>query len=346
MMQKTYLSREMTRAMSLDHPIGDPFGGPAYGERREPISAIISVGAMIGSGSAFAAATTTLGAVMAGVSFAGAALSLIGNITGNSTLSKIGMVAGLVGGVGMGADALLGGKNFTFSGGDAAGAPEWLQGAKKALNLTPAGTTVAPAEAARQGLATNVDATSLVDAAGAAPGGLTAPGSSANALNAPGGGANALNLGPSDSINTVAGELAQAPGSLTMPPGAQAPATAAGPGSLMDSVKGAGKGMLDFVKQNPGAAYMAGSAVSGVADWLSGKTDAEIAALQAQVGYADARAMQIQDEIAREKQRRANLNQGWAQVDTRLPVNQNVTLPMPWQQQQQAGLINGVRTPG
>ena len=47
-MQKTYLSRAMTRAMALDHPIGDPTGGPAYGEKNDPVSAVISIAAMAG----------------------------------------------------------------------------------------------------------------------------------------------------------------------------------------------------------------------------------------------------------------------------------------------------------
>ena len=39
-MFKVYLSRRQTRAMSIDHPIGDPTGGPAYRELRDPVTAI------------------------------------------------------------------------------------------------------------------------------------------------------------------------------------------------------------------------------------------------------------------------------------------------------------------
>ena len=94
---KTYLSRAMTRAMASDHPIGDPHGGPAYGERNEPVSAIMAIGSMFATGGAVMAGTATL---MQGLSFVGAALSLVGNVSGNKTLSKIGMIAGLAGGVG------------------------------------------------------------------------------------------------------------------------------------------------------------------------------------------------------------------------------------------------------
>lgn len=96
--QKTYLSREMTRAMSLDHPIGDPHGGPAYGERNDPVSAIISIATLVTTGGAVLAGTASL---MTGLAFAGAAISLVGNITKNKTLSKIGMVVGIAGGAGM-----------------------------------------------------------------------------------------------------------------------------------------------------------------------------------------------------------------------------------------------------
>lgn len=96
--QKTYLSREMTRAMALDHPIGDPHGGPAFGERNDPVTAVISIGTLFATGGAVLAGTATL---MTGLAFAGAAISLVGNISGNKTLSKIGMITGLAGGVGM-----------------------------------------------------------------------------------------------------------------------------------------------------------------------------------------------------------------------------------------------------
>ena len=71
---KIYLSRATTRAMMADYPIGDPTGGPAYGEKRDPISAAISIFSMAGTYAAagsFAAMT-----IFQGITFAGAALSL------------------------------------------------------------------------------------------------------------------------------------------------------------------------------------------------------------------------------------------------------------------------------
>lgn len=137
--QKTYLTREMTRAMSIDHPIGDPHGGPAFGERNDPISAIISIGTMFATGGAVLAGTATL---MQGLMFAGAALSLVGNISGNKTLSKIGMVVGLAGGVGALAESAgmftSGTMGETFGYGAQSGAP----GAALSQTVNPAADVV------------------------------------------------------------------------------------------------------------------------------------------------------------------------------------------------------------
>lgn len=125
--QKTYLSREMTRAMALEHPIGDPHGGPAYGERNDPVSAIISIGSLLATGGAVIAGTATL---MQGLVFAGAALSLVGNISGNKTLSRIGMVVGLAGGIGSLAESAglfssgTMGETFGYGSAAATGAPQ------------------------------------------------------------------------------------------------------------------------------------------------------------------------------------------------------------------------------
>lgn len=72
MFNKVYLSRAQTRAMSIDHPIGDPFGGAAYGELRDPVTAAISAGGsilsgIIGGGAAKSAASTQADAAQAGI---------------------------------------------------------------------------------------------------------------------------------------------------------------------------------------------------------------------------------------------------------------------------------------
>jgi hypothetical protein len=72
MFNKTYLSRAQTRAMSIDHPIGDPFGGAAYGELRDPVTAAISaggsiLGSLVGGAASKSAANTQADAAQAGM---------------------------------------------------------------------------------------------------------------------------------------------------------------------------------------------------------------------------------------------------------------------------------------
>lgn len=377
--EKTYLSRAMTRAMAMDHPIGDPFGGPAYGERNDPISAVISIGTMVGTYAAagsFAAMT-----LFQGLAFAGAALSLAGNITGNKSLSKIGMITGIAGGVGMLAESVMGttiggtlGETF---GGEAASAATPLSGTPAAGPQTPVVEGVATASPIADVSPVNATAlepingtASSINAPGGAAAPLNAPGEALTPINAPGGATSPLNGGPIAN-NALPGQTGYgweyfAEGANNVPtaisPDGQYFANVDGSGmskitgaggqelgfgeKAWDSVKSAGSSAMDLAKSNPGAAMMMGKAVGGFTDWISGKTDAEIAALEAQVGFADARAMQIQEEIAKEKRRRANLNQGYQQVNQGIAVNQNAMITPPWQQQQQPGLIAGARTGG
>jgi len=62
-MRKHYLTKAQNRAYALDNPIGDPFGGAAYGEKNDPTSALIAAGgSLLGgamqSGAASSAART------------------------------------------------------------------------------------------------------------------------------------------------------------------------------------------------------------------------------------------------------------------------------------------------
>lgn len=90
--RKSYLSVAESRRWAVENPVGDPFGGPAYGEKRMPVAPVIMAVA------AYAAENV----VVAGLLWAGAAMSAVGQITGNKTLTMLGSIAGLAaGGVGM-----------------------------------------------------------------------------------------------------------------------------------------------------------------------------------------------------------------------------------------------------
>ena len=68
MLNKIYASRSQTRSMGMHDPIGDPFGGPAYGERNDPATAAIAtvggnlIGSQISGNAARSAAQTSANA--------------------------------------------------------------------------------------------------------------------------------------------------------------------------------------------------------------------------------------------------------------------------------------------
>lgn len=350
--QKTHLSVAMSRAYSMDNPVGDPFGGPAYGEKNGPAVAImLPVFTMSATFTAMAA-----GSIMAGLAFAGSAMSLVGTLSGNQKLSKIGAVVGLVGGAGMagmfGEAAQAATWGSTFGGAEAAASPA------TALSQTPSAGSGAPGAQTPvvEGMPTAATADLASPSASYAGGNINNPGAAAGSINAPGGATAPLNAAPAGSLDMFGSTgNAAADAALVSSPGPAGTATAGvkpgffdslEAGNYWDATKAAGSNIMDLTKSNPGAALMLGQAVGGLSDYLSGKTDAEIDALQAQIGFADARAMQIQEQIALEKQRRANLNAGYQQVNTGINVNPNASIQLPWTPPPQPqGLIAGNMPP-
>jgi hypothetical protein len=335
-MSKIYFSRSISRTLSADHPVGDPTGGVAYGEKNDPVSAIFSLATMGGTYAAATGVGMGIGAtfsamtVMQGITFAGAALSLVGNVTGSKTLSKIGMIAGIAGGIGSLAES-AGIISKTPTLGETFGSTGASSGAVTgggSLSQTPTGTTTVAGDK------TNVAAfgkTTAANAPAMTPDGLPGIQGQANIAGSP----TSVNLPPPSSVTPVTA----APASQSLFDKTVSGATDLGK-SAWDATKGAGSAVMDFTKEYPYGAMMIGQTAQPVADYLSGKTDAEIAALEAQTGYADANALRIQEEIAREKRRRENLNAGYAQVDTGINVN-----PAVIGQAQAGGLISGAMQP-
>jgi hypothetical protein len=101
--QKHYFSKAQTKALSAFEPIGDPFGGPAYGEYRDPVTATVVALAEVGGAevvgaaiadtiAADAIAGTVLGdAVAAGV--ADAAAGVITDAAAGSLIADAGTAA-------------------------------------------------------------------------------------------------------------------------------------------------------------------------------------------------------------------------------------------------------------
>jgi hypothetical protein len=365
--QKTYMSRAITRAMAVDHPVGDPFGGAAYGERNDPISAAISIGTMYATGTAMMA-----GSVMAGIAFAGAAVSLVGNVTGNKTLMQIGAIAGLAGGLGsMGAfgEAAKGATWGSLAGTSAstAGAANAANAANVASSTTPwGGSTVgtpppggSPFSSSYYGAGGGASA--------AAPAAAPIPaGPSVNAQGVPSpygtniaaGGVSPSSVSPvsvtdATSAANLGSATAQANDIVSMDQlGSQNfGLTPGGVGeqTFGQKMMGYGKEALDFAKTNPSGALMLGKAAGGLTDWLSGKTDAELDYIKAVAASKNAeqelygvRADQLRSDIENEKKRRANLNAGYQQVNAGIAVNPNASIQQPWAQQS-PGLINSAR---
>jgi hypothetical protein len=321
-MSKIYLSRSISRSMSADHPVGDPTGGAAYGEKNDPVSAILSVAAM--GGTYATAGTFAAMTVMQGITFAGAALSLVGNVTGNKTLSKIGMVAGIAGGLGQLAGIQGPTLGETFGGSAPAGGSGTAAGAMSSksgsgsLSQTPTnvqqGADLADemASASQRAAARNAQIAGP-DGTVRGPAGMPAPPKASPGYT---GGSSYTSSAYNQSLSPTGTAYADVGLKSATEPGFFSQA--------WEGTKELASGLNPIT--NPYGAMAVGQIAAPIADYLSGKTDAEIAALEAQTGYADTRALQMQEEIAKEKRRRENLSQGYAQVNTGINVNPNASM--------------------
>jgi len=274
-------------------------------------------------------------------------VSLVGNITGNKSLMKLGAIAGIAGGLGSLAESagLFSSGNLSETLGMGA------KDATSALNAAPAPGTQTPVADGVQvnavpdasqsrSLAGGPDITTTTQRELAAASGadLNTPGASTRSLNTPGGGGtsplNVPNPG-TDILGRPLPAMSYAQGSgpnMSMaPPPKPGFVDSLKAGNYLDAAKAAGSGTMDMLKNNPTGAYVAAQAVGGVADWLSGKTDAEIAALKANTGFADAKAQEVQLAIAKEERRRLNMANRYATTSpqTGIAVNPNANARAP-----------------
>lgn len=327
-----------------DYPIGDPTGGPAYGEKRDPISAAISLFAMYTSGTAIATAGMSL---MAGLTFAGAAISLIGNITGNKTLSSIGMIAGLAGGIGGFAESAgLFGEGNTLVGALNKGSNVDISSVFDdfpATGLTPVVDGVqAPGSAsymnaeAANPVSSNLNAPKVelnTPQAGPADVDLSATrspyrmmtgGNAAEPIALAGDTATAV---PTSSLNAAVDPFtAKSSTGLNVLP--DDPTAATKPtfmdllkeGKIGDAAMTAGGKAMDFASSSPYGAYVAAQAIGAGAEYLSGLSDAKLDQLKANTGYYNAKALEVQTALDREKEKRANKNMAYNTIDAGVRV--------------------------
>jgi hypothetical protein len=343
--EKTYLSRAMTRTMaSHGMPIGDPTGGPAYGERRDPVSAVMAVASMWEAGTIIAGASSLAAGfealtVAQGLMFAGGALNLVGNVTGNKNLMILGGAVALGGGIGgLMSDAGTG-FNQTFS--DAfsstpaaptaglAGSPV---GSDLATGSQATGTQAPANDVLRENITSNM--------ASEAPAASTSPSQSLNnpAAAAPDMPAsavpvsatsyateNVLPLTPAQVNAPPANTFGQTPGSSQITPG------------IIDKA-------MAFAKEQPMAAMVLGQAAGGVAtgvmDMASGKTAAQTEQLKADAAYRKSIADKTNRDSVLQASRIAQINANLKAQYPQMNVNQSaVTMG----QQQPVGLIANAR---
>lgn len=160
-MHKTYLSVAVSRAWSAEMPVGDPLGGPAYGERNMPLVAVVAAIGAAGTIATVGLAAMTAFEVVAAV---GAITAGIGAVTGNEKLMKLGGIMGLAGGVGAFAESQgwIGGE-AAMSGTEAAASPA-TQSAQASNVVDAAGGNIA--EVAQGG----ADVAKTIESAATTPG--------------------------------------------------------------------------------------------------------------------------------------------------------------------------------
>ena len=276
--KKIYLSREQTRSWSMFEPIGDP-DCSVY---NDPISATLAVTSMAGT---YAAAGSFAAMSFAqGMIFAGSALNLAGNITGNKSLMKIGAGVALVGGITMGVQALAEG---TFGGGPIGDGATDLTGSSNVAQSTT-GQVGNQAQ-------TYADAT------------LNTPLNMSQGTQV----ASIGDAGGLGNMNVATNQTAQ---NMTMADkvlAAQKNIPANIPkGEVFQYQKGSG--FMDYINKHPGVAMVGastiGPALGSVADYASGKTQAEMDMMKADAEYKRAVAKAKEEELAQQEINRQRLN--------------------------------------
>lgn len=140
-----------TYRIAAEHPVGDPFGGPAYGQKAMPVAAIAvaATSFIAGATIATAAGATVAAMVAGGAMMVGAAMTVVGVVTGRQNLVRWGGILTAVGGIGAG---ILGATGMLTEGAQ-------LAAGEGAIQLAGPGT---------EGIVNPADAANLADAAGGA----------------------------------------------------------------------------------------------------------------------------------------------------------------------------------
>ena len=295
-----YFTREQTRSMAMYEPIGNPYG---YGQYNDPVSAALSISAMAG---AYTTAATVGWTLASGMVFAGGAISLAGNVTGNKSLQTIGAGIALVGGIGGALD--IGSFNETFNGEVMGMEFEGGKLVKQGVNQS-----VSQGNIAGQNLQAVKDGGQIITGEVNVP--MAGDPGTVNLAAGDGytGGLGGNNLNTSfvtEGIPNYNPALENARFGTPVT-GLSGSAPAASIGNIPAPTNQAG-GFVNFINRNPGVALVGasslGPAVGAIADYATGASDAQMEALKADTRYKNAMAALRQEELLKEQERIAALN--------------------------------------
>lgn len=160
-----------------DMPIGDPMGGPAYGQYLKSkglmmVIGIVAAVATMGAGVAVMAAGTMAAQISGGAMIAGGLMSGIGAVTGNKKLAMIGGVLSLAGGIGAVGSSMATGAGWGGAFAEGSGSTALTTFAKDTMGTFSSvfsGGTSAPATSPEQFMSPTVQADAAA-ASSAAPG--------------------------------------------------------------------------------------------------------------------------------------------------------------------------------
>lgn len=98
-----YSTVSYARLMSVEMPFADAHRGTPFNQKNGPAIALVPAAGTISAGVALGAST-----LLGGLMIVGGVMSGLGALTGNKTLSTLGMVAGIAGGIGAGLQGAAG----------------------------------------------------------------------------------------------------------------------------------------------------------------------------------------------------------------------------------------------
>ena len=354
---KTYLSRATSRLFATDLPFGDPLAGPdsrQKGDTKTIVGVGLGVAAVATGGMALAAAPALLSmeAVTAGAMMAGGAMTAVGTVTGNKTLTTIGAVVGMAGGVAGGiqslasssaaaaegtsaatyADALTAGSADAATGSAAgaaagnaadaaAGSPYTYTAATDGSNIANPGVTAEDVfNPAQSNLVNSKSINPLANMPGYnASGDVALPGSSVAAS-------------PTDAASAAQPYISNGNGTGLRAPSGMNPLTPQSDPGILSNV-------MDIIKKNPDLVNIGAKTVGGIASVMDPKNQATVnyanSAADLNSAKADAAKYALQQEI----DRRARLNAGYLNVNQAMPQNLSAKVLTPG-----SGLINGAQT--